>query len=92
MNYLELEYEHLYNVRDQTLLFMKLCPKTTGLTTLNSLRAKVSAVKELKDFRIVYCLFSVSGFNDGTAEDCGKDVLLFDKGEPVSASIIPSVQ
>lgn len=32
MNYLELEYEHLYNVRDQTLLFLKLCPKTTGLT------------------------------------------------------------
>ena len=31
MNYLELEYEHLYNVRDQTLLFLKLCPKTTGL-------------------------------------------------------------
>ena len=31
MNYLELEYEHLYNVRDQTLLFLKMCPKTTGL-------------------------------------------------------------
>ncbi len=31
MNYLELEYEHLYKVRDQTLLFLKLCPKTTGL-------------------------------------------------------------
>ena len=30
-NYLELEYEHLYNVRDQTLLFLKMCPKTTGL-------------------------------------------------------------
>jgi len=31
VNYLELEYEHLYNVRDQTLLFLKLYPKTTGL-------------------------------------------------------------
>lgn len=31
MNYLELEYEHLYNVRDQTILFLKMCPKTTGL-------------------------------------------------------------
>jgi len=31
MDYLELEYEHLYNVRDQTLLFLKMCPKTTGL-------------------------------------------------------------
>ena len=30
-NYLELEYEHLYNMRDQTMLFLKLCPKTTGL-------------------------------------------------------------
>lgn len=30
-NYLELEYEHLYNVRDQTILFLKMCPKTTGL-------------------------------------------------------------
>ena len=28
--YLELEYEHLYNLRDQTMLFMKLCPKTEG--------------------------------------------------------------
>ena len=32
MNYLELEYEHLYNVRDQTILFLKMCPMTTGLT------------------------------------------------------------
>ena len=31
MNYLELEYEHLYNMRDQTMLFRELCPKTTGL-------------------------------------------------------------
>jgi|GEM_PF-3209359 len=30
-NYLELEYEHLYNVRDQTILFLKMCPKSTGL-------------------------------------------------------------
>lgn len=30
-NYLELEYEHLYNVRDQTILFLKMCPKTTVL-------------------------------------------------------------
>ena len=31
MNYLELEYEHLYNMRDQKMLFLKMCPKTTGL-------------------------------------------------------------
>ena len=30
-NYLELEYEHLYNMRDQTILFLKMCPKTTVL-------------------------------------------------------------
>lgn len=30
MNYAELEYEHLYNMRDQTMLFLKLCPKTDG--------------------------------------------------------------
>ena len=30
-NYLELEYEHLYNMRDQTMLFLNLCPKTTDL-------------------------------------------------------------
>ena len=26
----ELEYEFLYNLRDQTILFLKMCPKTTG--------------------------------------------------------------
>lgn len=31
MNYLELEYEHLNNMRDQTILFLNLCPKTTDL-------------------------------------------------------------
>ncbi len=42
-NYLELEYEHLYNVRDQTILFLKMCPKTTGLAEemLTWLDAKV---------------------------------------------------
>ena len=29
-NYLEYEYEHLYNTRDQTMLFMKICPHTDG--------------------------------------------------------------
>lgn len=29
-NCLELEYEHLYNLRDQTMLFLKMCPKTDG--------------------------------------------------------------
>lgn len=30
MNYAEPEYEHLYNMRDQTMPFLKLCPKTDG--------------------------------------------------------------
>ena len=30
MNYLELEYEHLYNMRDQTMLFLKMMPNTQG--------------------------------------------------------------
>lgn len=48
MNYLELEYEHLYNVRDQTLLFLKICPKTTGLAEemLTWLDAKVRMLGE----------------------------------------------
>ena len=48
MNYLELEYEHLYNVRDQTLLFLKMCPKTPGLAEemLTWLDAKVRMLGE----------------------------------------------
>lgn len=42
MNYLELEYEHLYNMRDQTMLFLKMMPDTQGcinevLATLNDM-------------------------------------------------------
>ena len=32
MNYLKLEYEHLYNLRDQSMLFLNRCPSTTGIT------------------------------------------------------------
>ena len=48
MNYLELEYEHLYNVRDQTILFLKMCPTTTGLAEemLTWLDAKVRMLGE----------------------------------------------
>ena len=47
-NYLELEYEHLYNMRDQTILFLKMCPKTTGLPEemLTWLDAKVRMLGE----------------------------------------------
>ena len=30
MNKAELEYEFLYNLRDQTLLFLRMCPETDG--------------------------------------------------------------
>ena len=48
MNYLELEYEHLYNMRDQTMLFLKMCQKTTGLAEemLTWLDAKVRMLGE----------------------------------------------
>ena len=48
MNYLELEYEHLYNVRDQTILFLKMCPKTTGLAEemLTWLDIKIKLLEE----------------------------------------------
>ena len=29
-NTLELEYEHLFNLRDQTMLFLELCPENGG--------------------------------------------------------------
>lgn len=47
-NYLELEYEHLYNMRDQTILFLKMCPKTTVLAEemLTWLDAKVRMLGE----------------------------------------------
>lgn len=51
-----------------------------GMSELNSLMRKAEAVKELKDYRIRYCLFSVSGFEDGV-EDSG--AILFNNGEPV---------
>ena len=62
----------------------KFTSKPMGLTVLNSLKSKVSMVKELDDFDITYCLFSVSGYNDDMAGKCGDDVLLFDRGELVN--------
>lgn len=48
MKKMELEYEQLYNMRDQTMLFLKLCPKTTGLAEemLGWLDAKVRMLGE----------------------------------------------
>lgn len=52
-----------------------------GMSELNSLVSKASAVKELKDYKVKYCLFSVSGYNDGMSES---GALLFNNGELVS--------
>ena len=59
----------------------KFTSKPVGLTVLNSLRNRTSNVKELNDYEIVYCLFSVSGYNDDVVGGCGDDVLLFNDGE-----------
>jgi len=52
-----------------------------GMSELNSLVSKAGAVKELKDYNVRYCLFSVSGYNDGMSES---GALLFNNGELVS--------
>ncbi len=54
--------------------------KPIGMSELNSLMRKTEAVRELDDYRIQYCLFSVSGFREGM-EDSG--AILFNNGEPV---------
>ncbi len=64
----------------------KFISKPVGSTVLNSLKDKVSKVKDLDDFDIAYCLFSVSGYNEGVAEECGDDVLLFDRGELIKST------
>ena len=48
-----------------------------GMSEYNSLVAKAEAVKELKDYELRYCLFSVSGYKEGMSE-CG--ALLFNNG------------
>lgn len=52
-----------------------------GMSELNSLVSKAGAVKELKDYNVRYCLFSVSGYNDGMSKS---GALLFNNGELVS--------
>lgn len=58
--------------------------KPVGMTVLKSLVSKASNVKKLEEYRITYCLFSVSGYNDDMAEGCGGNVVLFDNGVPVN--------
>ncbi|MBR2255319.1 MAG: hypothetical protein IJ856_05875, partial [Candidatus Methanomethylophilaceae archaeon] len=54
--------------------------KPIGMTELNSLIQKTSVVKELREYRIQYCLFSVSGFD---ADMGGSGALLFNNGDLV---------
>ena len=54
MNKAELEYEFLYNLRDQTLLFLRMCPDTDGyaneiLSTLDEMVETIGRRFELKD-------------------------------------------
>ncbi len=62
----------------------KFTSRPIGMTVLNSLRNKASKVKKLNGYDIIYCLFSVSGYNEGMTDECGADALLFDKGEPIN--------
>jgi len=52
-----------------------------GMSELNSLVSKSGTVKELRDYKVKYCLFSVSGYIDGMSES---GALLFNNGELVS--------
>ena len=50
--------------------------------TLVQLESKCTDVKEFEGYRIVFCIFSVSGFTDGLLSEMGRDdVLLFQCGE-----------
>lgn len=62
----------------------KFASKPLGMNVLNSLMSKASTVKELGDYEITYCLFSVSGYNDDVVDGCDKNVLLFNDGEIVN--------
>ena len=47
-NTLELEYEHLYNLRDQTMLFLELCPENGGYAKriLGEIEVSMEKMKE----------------------------------------------
>lgn len=51
-----------------------------GMSELNSLVRKADTVRELDNYSIQYCLFSVSGFREGME---GSGAILFDNGEPI---------
>ena len=47
----ELEYEFLYNLRDQTLLFLKMCPDTGGYA--NEILSTLNEVVEILGRRLI---------------------------------------
>jgi len=62
----------------------KFTERPLGLSVLNSLVSKAGDVKELGDYRKVYCIFSVSGYNDDIRDGFeGRDVILFNNGVPI---------
>lgn len=65
----------------------KFISKPVGKTVLNSLKTKTALIKELSDYDITYCLFSVSGFNDDLEKTDDK-VMLFNNGELIDSGSI----
>jgi|GEM_PF-1747005 len=50
-------------------------------------KTKTALIKELSDYDITYCLFSVSGFNDDLEKTDDK-VMLFNNGELIDSGSI----
>ena len=55
-----------------------------GADVLHSLRSKCSKIRPFEKYKVVHCLFSVSGYTDGALRDADSDgALLFDCGRVV---------
>ncbi len=52
-NTLELEYEHLYNLRDQTMLFLEMCPENEGYAKriLEEIEVSMEKMEEILGIR-----------------------------------------
>ena len=66
---------------DSKILYVGECKftiKKVGISILNDLKRKAEKIKEFKDYKKVYCLFSISGYEEGLIKDCkdNKDVAL----------------
>lgn len=55
-----------------------------GADVLHSLRSKCSKVRPFDKYKVVHCLFSVSGYTEGTIADAvSDDTILFDCGKVI---------